>query len=121
MSVIFKTIAAVAVFSVIVVAAGVCWLYFYSSDLPDIAGLVGFAPQANATVADACSKRAVNVIPFASLGKNVRDATLAAEGESNKILAVQISRNLFCDSRTKMLKRHLIRDLAPNSRIRCDR
>jgi penicillin-binding protein 1A len=105
---ILKLAAAAAVFFVIVVAACLCWFYFYSRDLPNFAAVAKFAPDADATLADTCTRTAVRVIPYVSLGKNVQDATRVAEGGNEDMLAFQISRSLFCESRTRMLKRHLL-------------
>lgn len=44
----------------------------------------------------------------ASIGKNLRDALRAAEGPNDGILAMQVSRNLLCNSQMRMLKRHLL-------------
>ena len=97
-----------ATFAVITVLVCLCWFYLYSRDLPDFAALAKFAPDSTTTVANECSGIAVGVIPFASVGKNLQNATRAAEGKSDEILALQISRDLFCNSRTRMLKRHLL-------------
>jgi len=42
------------------------------------------------------------------VGNNLRGALRAAEGTNDEILAMQVSRNLFCNSRVRMLKRHLL-------------
>jgi membrane carboxypeptidase/penicillin-binding protein len=93
-----------------IAGVGLCfsWFYFYSGDLPNFATVANFAPDTDVTVADTCSRTAVRVIPYVSLGKNLQNATYAAEGKNDNLLALQISRSLFCESRTRMLKRQLL-------------
>lgn len=83
-------------------------VYFYSGDIPHFSELAELAPDSVATVPDRCSGTPIQVIPSASVGKNLRNALGAAEGLNDEILALQVSRNLFCNSQMRMLKRHLL-------------
>jgi penicillin-binding protein 1A len=60
--------------------AGVAWLYFNSSGLPDTDSLGKFAPATMAQVTDPCQKSSSVAIPYESIGDNLRDALGAAEG-----------------------------------------
>jgi penicillin-binding protein 1A len=42
------------------------------------------------------------------VSKNLQNAARAAEGKNDEVLARQISFDLFCDSQTRMLKRHVL-------------
>ena len=70
--------------------------------------MANLAPDSAATVSDQCSATPIQVLPSASLGKNLRNVLRAAEGRNDEILAFQVSRKLFCDSGIRMLKRHLL-------------
>jgi membrane carboxypeptidase/penicillin-binding protein len=91
-----------------VAAFSLSWFYLYSRDLPGFAELANFAPERAATLADKCSPSAIRIIPYDSFGKDLRSATLAAEGDSADVIALQISRGLFCGSRAKELERNLL-------------
>ncbi len=106
--IVLKTSLAVAAFAWVAVAVCLCWFYFYSGDLAHFSALAKFAPDARATVSYQCSSSPVQVIPSGSVGKNLGDAARTAEGENDEILARQISFDLFCDSQTRMLRRHVL-------------
>lgn len=108
MKIAFKATLAIAVLVILVVALGLSWFYFYSRNLPGFAEVANFAPDSTATVADKCSTNAIRVIPYDSFGKYLRSATLAAEGDSADVFALQISGGLFCGSRMRELERHLL-------------
>jgi membrane carboxypeptidase/penicillin-binding protein len=108
MRIVLKALAMVGAFAVLTLSVCLCWLYFYSADLPDFASLTKFAPELPATVSDQCSSSPVQVIPSASIGNNLQIAARAAEGKNDQVLALQISRSMFCNSQTRMLKRHLL-------------
>jgi penicillin-binding protein 1A len=104
----FKALLAVAAFALVIASVAVCWFYFYSGDLPNFPSVSNFAPDFPTTVTDECSSSAVKAIPFTLIGANLQNATLAAEGKDDEVFALQIARGLFCNSRTGMLKRHLL-------------
>jgi membrane carboxypeptidase/penicillin-binding protein len=106
--IVLKALLAVAVFAVVVASVCLCWFYFYSGDIPHFSELAELAPDSAATVSDRCSGTTIQIIPSASVGKNLRNALGAAEGLNDEILALQVSRNLFCNSEIRMLKRHLL-------------
>jgi len=106
--IILKALLAVVVLAVVSVSACLCWFYFYPSDLPNFSALAKFAPDSPATVSHLCSSSPVQVIPSALVSKNLQNAVRAAEGKNDEVLARQISFDLFCDSRIRMLKRHLL-------------
>jgi penicillin-binding protein 1A len=108
MKIAFEAMLVMAVLAIVVVALCLSWFYFYSRDLPDFGAVANFAPDSTATIADRCSTSTIHVIPYASLGTDLQSAVRAAEGDSKDVLALQISRGLFCDSRTKQLERHLL-------------
>jgi penicillin-binding protein 1A len=97
-----------ALLAISLLGLSLSWFYFYSGDLPDFAAVANFAPDSTTTVPDRCSTRTIRVIPLAALGKDLQSATRAAEGDSEEVLAFQISRGLFCDSRMQQLERHLL-------------
>jgi penicillin-binding protein 1A len=80
----------------------------YSGDLPNFAAVAKFAPDSPTTVSSQCFDSSVQVVPSALVGKNLLNATRAAEGNNDDVLARQISFDLFCNSGTRMLKRHLL-------------
>jgi penicillin-binding protein 1A len=106
--IVLRALLAVAVFAVLIASVCFCWFYFYASDIPHFSELAELAPDSAATVPDRCSGNPIQVIPAASVGKNLRNALRAAEGLNDEILALQVSRNLFCNSQMRMLKRHLL-------------
>ena len=108
MQVAIKALSSVVAFAAITLFVCLCWVYFYSGDLPTFAALAKFAPDSTATAFDECSGGAVQVITSASVGKNLQNAVHAAEGENEAIFAIQISRRMFCNSRMTILKRHLL-------------
>ena len=108
MKIAIKALLAVVAFAAITIFVCLCWFYFYSGDLPNFAALTKFAPDSTATAFDECSSGPVQVIPSASVGKNLQNAVRAAEGENDAIFALQISRRMFCNSRMTMLKRHVL-------------
>ncbi len=95
-------------FVVAIAVVCLCWLYIYSGDLPHFSELANLTPDSAATVSDKCSANAIRVLPSASLGNNLRNALRAAEGQNDEILAFQVSRKLFCNSKMRMLKWHLM-------------
>jgi membrane carboxypeptidase/penicillin-binding protein len=106
--IVLKALLAVAAFAVLIASVCLCWFYFYSGDIPHVSELATFAPNSAATVPDRCSGTPIQVIPSASVGKNLRNALRATEGLNDEILAVQVSRDLFCKSEMKRLKRDLL-------------
>lgn len=108
MRIVFKASLAVAAFAVAIASVCLCWFYSYSSDLPYFAELANLAPDSATTVSDQCSATPIRVVPSASVGNNLRNALRAAEGQNDEILALQVSRKLFCNSGIRMLKRHLL-------------
>jgi penicillin-binding protein 1A len=108
MKIAFKATLAIAVLAVLVVALSLSWFYFYSRDLLGFAELGNFAPESAATLADKCYTSTIRVIPYDSFGKDLRNAILAAEGDSTEVLALRISRGFLCGSRTKELERNLL-------------
>src|ERR1700756_3530729 len=74
MRIVLKALAMVGAFAVLTLSVCLCWLYFYSADLPDFASLTRFAPELPATVSDQCSSSPVHVIPSASIGNNLQIA-----------------------------------------------
>jgi hypothetical protein len=105
--IVLRALLAVSVFAVLIASVCFCWFYFYSGDIPHFSELAELAPESAATVPDRCSGAPIQVIPSASVGKNLRNALHAAEGLNDEILALQVSRNLFCNSQMRMLKRAL--------------
>jgi penicillin-binding protein 1A len=106
--ILLKATLVLAFFTTAAIALCFSWFYFYAGDLPNFAAVANFAPASSASVADVCSPSEIRVIPYASLGKSLQGAVRAAEGESDELLALQISRGLFCDHRTRMLERYLL-------------
>jgi penicillin-binding protein 1A len=105
--IVLKALLAVAAFAGVIVTVYLCWLYFYSGDLPYFAELANFAPDSAAIASDHCSGTPIRVIPSALIGHNLRNALRAAEGQNDEILAFQVARKLFCNSKIRMLKWHL--------------
>jgi penicillin-binding protein 1A len=103
-----KTLLVLATSVAVMLCLGLCWFYFYSGDLPNFALLTKFAPDSPTTVSSLCFGGAVQVIPSALVGKNLQNAVRAAEGSNDDVLARQISFGLFCNSQSRMLKRHLL-------------
>jgi len=111
---------------VLVIAAGLFWIFFYSGDLPDMNALAQFAPSSVARVWDPCLPTATVAIPYDSIGDNLRAALNAAEGGENDsgvvtetyrgftsqrnfsgtTLSLRVSETMFC-APTKMLNRQL--------------
>ncbi len=108
MKIVIKALLGVVAFAALTLFVCLCWFYFYSGDLPRFASLAQFAPDSTATAFDECSSSPVQVISSSSVGRNLQNAVRAAEGESDTIFALQISRSMFCNSRITMLKRHLL-------------
>lgn len=108
MKIIRNALLAVALTALVAVAVCLWWFYLYSGDLPNLAALASFTPDSPATVPDQCSNSSIQAIPSGSIGANLQNATLAAEGKNDEVFAVQIARTLFCDSRMKNLTRHLL-------------
>ena len=106
--IVLRALLAVAVFAVLITSLCFCWFYFYSGDIPHFSELAELAPDSAETVPDRCSGTPIQVIPSAAVGKNLRNALRAAEGLNDEILALQVSRNLFCNSQMRMLKRQLL-------------
>jgi hypothetical protein len=108
MKIVFRATVAMFALATLVLGLSLSWLYFYSGDLPDFAAVASFAPDSTATAVDRCSTSSVRVISYDYLGRDLQNATRAAEGDSVEVFAVQISRGLFCGSHTKELERHLL-------------
>jgi hypothetical protein len=106
--IVLKALLAVTAFAVVVVSVCLCWFYFYSGDLPNFSMLAKFAPDSPATVGYQCSDSPVQVIPSTFVSKNLRNAARAAEGKNDEVFARQISFDLFCDSQSRMLRRHVL-------------
>ncbi len=106
--IVLKVLLAPVVFALVVVSVCLCWFYFYSGDLPNFSAVAKFAPDSPATVSYQCSSTPVRVIPSTLVGKNLQNAARAAEGKNDEVLVRQVSFDLFCNSRTRMLKRHLL-------------
>jgi membrane carboxypeptidase/penicillin-binding protein len=94
--------------SLVIAGLGSVWFYVYSGDIPAAESIETFAPNETATLYDECSSEPVRAVPFKGLGKNLQNAVQAAEGDSERMLAVQISRSLFCHHRGSILQRHLL-------------
>ena len=56
---------------------------------------------------DECSATTISVVPYSRIGKNLENATRAAEG-GDRILALQIARGMFCQHQSKMLQRTIL-------------
>ena len=108
MRIVLKALLAVTAFAVVVVSVCLCWFYFYSGDLPNFSMLAKFAPDSPATVGYQCSNSPVQVIPSTFVSNNLRNAARAAEGKNDEVFARQISFDLFCDSQSRMLRRHVL-------------
>jgi membrane carboxypeptidase/penicillin-binding protein len=106
--IVLKASLAVAALALVIVSLCLCWFYFYSGDIPKFSSLAKFAPDSPATISDDCSGSPVQALPSTSIGTNLQNATLAAEGKNDEGYALQIARSLFCNSRLRMLKRHLL-------------
>lgn len=106
--IIVRALLVLAAIGVVILSVCLWWFYLYSGDLPNYSAVAKFAPDSPAIVAYQCSNSPIQVIPSTSLGKSLEDAVRAAEGKNDKVLARQISFDLFCDSQTRMLKRHLL-------------
>jgi membrane carboxypeptidase/penicillin-binding protein len=105
--IVLKALLVLAASAVVMLTVCLCWFYFYSGDLPNFAAVAKFAPDSPTTVSSLCFGSPVQVIPSTLVGKNLQNAARAAEG-NNEVLARQISFDLFCNSQTRMLKRHLL-------------
>lgn len=108
MKIFFKAILAAGTLIVVTFAISASWLYLYSRDLPDLPTLASFAPDAPSTLEESCSSISVRAVPYSSLGRDLRNASRAAEGASKAHLALQISRGLFCNSGKRQLERYLL-------------
>ncbi len=108
MKVLFRALSATIALGIVALVLCASWLYLYSRDLPNLETLAGFAPDVPATLEEKCSSASVRAIPFTSLSTDLQNATRAAEGDSKEMLAIQISRGLFCDFRSGQLRRHLL-------------
>ena len=106
--ILLKGLALVGGIGVIATAVGLCWFYLYTSDVPGFAELRNFAPQSVASATDRCSGAVIQVVPPSFLGKNLQNATRAAEGNSDERLAVQIARGLFCNLGMPTLRRQVL-------------
>jgi penicillin-binding protein 1A len=107
MKIVLRMLSAVTALAVLASGACLGWLYVYSDDLPNFKRLANLAPDSAATVPDYCSGRPVQAISAASIGTNLQDAVRAVEGEKD-VIALQVSRQLFCDSSISTLKRQLL-------------
>lgn len=101
---------------VLAVIGGLTWLFFDSRGLPDMRALAQFAPATVTQANDPCWKSASIVIPYDSIGDNLRSALGVAEAKEDgpgvltetyrrccgrnylhrTILSTQISRTMFC-------------------------
>src|ERR1700758_1695010 len=110
---------------VLLIGAGVTWLFFYSADLPDMNALAQFAPTSVTRVSDPCLQEASIAIPYEAIGNNLREAlsaTEVSEGDQESrsdtyreltgqtshraTLTLQISRSMFCTP-SKALNRQM--------------
>lgn len=105
----------------LIVAAGLIYLFYYSRDLPNFDSLARFAPSQITHASDACLNDVV-VVPYDSIGYNFRNALNAAEVREDDpsllvaeyrgftlhrvTLGMQISRSMFCTA-SRPLNRHL--------------
>lgn len=57
--------------SILLMATGVSWLFFYSGDLPGLRAIGNFAPITAGVTTDECvAPQALSVIPYTALGTN---------------------------------------------------
>jgi membrane carboxypeptidase/penicillin-binding protein len=129
--IVVRGLLAIASIVVLLIAVLTGWLFFYTADLPNIKALSTFAPDAPTNIADAyiCGEKAAVVAVPTSQVTDVRNALFAAEGEADPrsmasrlydeflgepggrkhygSYSLQVSRQLFCDHRGRMLKREL--------------
>jgi membrane carboxypeptidase/penicillin-binding protein len=82
---------------ILVMAVMLGWFYFYTRDLPDVAHLAQFAPNAPAVLTDACLTSPVTVLPAAQIGKTVRNAIAVAE--PYRAQSLMVARSLLCGPR----------------------
>ena len=108
MRIVLKALLVLTASAVVMLTVCLCWFFFYSGDLPNFAAVAKFAPDSPTTVSSLCFGSPVHVIPSTLVGKNLQNAARAAEGNNDEVLARQISFDLFCNSQTRMLKRHLL-------------
>jgi penicillin-binding protein 1A len=64
-------------------AAAAYWLFFYSADLPNVASVAQFAPEAETQATDPCSRRVSTAIPYSSIGNSLHSALSAAEASES--------------------------------------
>src|SRR5258708_26803003 len=114
--------------AVLVVALVMGWLFFYTSDLPNVHILSSFAPEAPTAIpeADICGEKVQVVAVPTNQMRDLRNALLAAEGDidpSNALThlyhdsfseaggkrygsySFQVSRQLFCEDHRGALNR----------------
>ena len=118
MRIVLKALLSVfAASAVVMLSVCLCWLFFYSGDLPNFAAVAKFSPDSPTAVSSLCFGSPVQVIPSTLVGKNLQNAARAAEGNDDEALARQVSYDLFCKSQTRMLKRHLLelQSIGPDS------
>jgi penicillin-binding protein 1A len=125
MRVLIKLIVFCTVVVALLFAGTLLWLYYDSRDLPDIGALANLSPTKATRAYDLCWKHESVVIPYDSIGNNLRNALSAVEVRENDpsvltatyrsftgstmhraTLSMQISRTLFCTP-SKMLHRNL--------------
>jgi len=125
MRVLIKLIVFCTVVIALLFAGTLLWLYYDSRDLPDIGVVASFSPMKATTAYDLCWKHESVVIPYDSIGNNLRNALNAVDVRENDpsiltatyrsftgstmhraTLSMQISRTLFCTP-SKMLHRNL--------------
>jgi len=61
-------------------AAAAYWLFFYSGDLPNMASVAQFAPEAETQATDPCSRTTSIAIPYSYIGNTLHAALSATEG-----------------------------------------
>lgn len=122
MRVLIRVVAIVLGTIVLVVCAGLFWIFAYSGDLPDMKALAQFAPSQATHVSDPCLREVSVAIPYESIGDHLVAAIRAAEGEDDSgvlthefrgatpgraNLSMQIARSMFCTP-SKTLNREVM-------------
>jgi membrane carboxypeptidase/penicillin-binding protein len=75
------------------------WFFFYTGDLPDVGQLAQFTPDSPAVVYGPCLLKSSTVVPLSQIGKELRDATGAAETE--KMRYFQVARFVLCGQKRR--------------------
>ena len=127
MRTLFKGVAFFVGAFLLFITCGLLWFFFYSGDLPDTSRLRLFAPESSAQVTDPCLNAIATAVPYDSIGANLRTA-LQSVGVSESdpgvlvtifrgftggarppraTLSYEVSRTLFCEAPSGMLRRHV--------------